>query len=159
MQRGMKWLILGFVVAIIMPKALYAVCGADTRKTIGSPLKCHELQGDTWYQINVNEMCGTKQGVEQMSLELEEIGKDFKNYDSRVFANEQESLISGQKLENNEFLLFVRNVGKRGSLKAFAIPSADKKTIEKVRLEIIPNRGDSCAQIVPVSDIWKQKIS
>jgi len=67
----------GACVAVVILQLLaitglaWGICGRDTRKTVDS-LKCEDLARNTWYQINVNKMCGTLSGVNQTLLELQE---------------------------------------------------------------------------------------
>lgn len=141
----------------------FAACGAETRKTIDS-LKCNDLEGNAWYEVQVNQMCATKNGNDQQALEFKELRlksengpASVENTQARVFAEDQASLISSKMKEGDkEFLLFYQRAGKNGSIKTFAIPSKDKKTIEKVRTEIIPNKGETCNEIVTVSSAWEK---
>lgn len=154
----MKIRITGFLITIslLTSTSAFAICGAETRKTIDS-LKCTDLSDNSWYEIKVNSMCGTKNGEEQQTLEFEELRPNFKNTQARVYANEQAYLIANNLKEGSkEWQLFDQRAGKSGSIKAFAVASADNKTIEKARLEITPNKGDVCSKVVDVTSAWKK---
>ncbi len=138
---------------VTVARADAAVCGKETRVTVDS-LRCEDLARDTWYEINVNKMCGTHSGVQQTVLELEEKRPSLSNVRKSIFANQVAKLIYDAK-GAAEIPLFSQRAGESGLIEASAIPDAAGKTIEKVRLNITPQGGDACAKEVDVSEVWE----
>ena len=116
-------------------------------------LKCNDLARDTWYSIEVNQMCGTYSGKDQALLELVEKRPGTSNQRATIFKDEIDRLLYLNK-GKPEFQLFKQQAGEKGAIEALAVLSADGQKIEKVKLHIVPNGGDECSKEVNVASVW-----
>lgn len=152
MKKLLSVLIILSASILCITPSLFAKCGKETRQTIDS-LRCEDNATQTWYQLDVNKMCGTRQGVEQTAIEIAEERPNFIQYQNRIFIKQLPSLLYEHR-DEKEFLLFRQRAEKNGRLEAYAIISPDGATIEKIRLYIKTNANNECSKIVDIRDAW-----
>lgn len=150
------------LLGLLLPASSFAVCGAETRTTVDS-LTCEDPGAGSKYRINVNVMCGTLNGVEQTLVEVEEqrLRDDgtpsVSQQVAKIWKTKQAAEIV--KAGKKEWKLWSQRAGKAGQLEAWAIPAADGKSVEKLRLKATPNAGDPCEKTVDIAEALKKDFS
>lgn len=130
----------------------WAQCGKQTRQRVDS-VRCTDAKGDTWYELTVNKLCGTHSGVEQTVLEIVETTPERSRQRVTIFERRLKYVLYKHK-DDDTFTLFERGLGKKASLEARALKSQDGTSIDAVRLEIHPKRGEACTKDVDVTSVW-----